>query len=376
VNAGGLFGIDSHSAEGEGSGNCTYTRGLIAGLFAASGGDDFVLFSADPGHPFYRALPRRSRSGPLRVTQGRRGLSRLGWALGRAARSAGVDALHVQYSAPLGYGGPLVVTVHDLGFLHVPESFPPGMRVALRVLVRRSVARASRIVTDSEFSARDIAARLAVPAERIAVIPLAADARFRPLPGEEAAQVLARHGIEPGFVFSLGRLNRRKNLARLLAAYGRLGGPGGAPPPLVVGGKRDHGVEDVLREAKLSDAGPRVRFTEFIPDDDLPAFYSAAACFVYPSLFEGFGLPVLEAMACGTPVVAASRAALPELVGDAGILVDPESVDELAAGLGRVLGDRALAADLGARGRERSRRYSWTETARRTLDVYRAAIAR
>jgi glycosyltransferase involved in cell wall biosynthesis len=367
-----LFGIDSHSAEGEGSGNTTYTRGLVGGLFAAPGTDDFALLAGDPAHPFYRSLPRRGRSRVVRVAQGA-GLARLGWALGRVAARERVDGLHVQYTAPLGYRGPLVVTVHDLGFLHVPESFPAGLRVALRVLVRRSVARASRVVTDSEFSGRDIAARLAVPADRIAVIPLAAGPRFRPLGDEETAPVLARHGLRRGFVFSLGRLNRRKNLGRLLMAYGRLRGAGLADAPLVIGGKRDYGVEDVLRRARLSGEGASVRFMDLISDEDLPAFYSAAACFVYPSLFEGFGLPVLEAMSCGAPVVCSNRTALPELVQTAGLLVDPESVDALAEAVARVLGDRALAGELGRRGLEASRRYSWAETARRTLAVYREA---
>ncbi|HYB41943.1 MAG TPA: glycosyltransferase, partial [Candidatus Methylomirabilis sp.] len=171
-----LFGIDSHGAEGEGAGNSTYARGLISALFAASGPDDFALFAADPTHAFYRSLPARRRSRAIRVPQGR-GLLRLGGALGWAARRERVDALHVQYTAPLGYRRPLVVTVHDLGFVHVPESFPSGLRMALRALVPRSMARAARVVTDSEFSGRDLADRFAVPREKIAVIPLSADAR-------------------------------------------------------------------------------------------------------------------------------------------------------------------------------------------------------
>jgi glycosyltransferase involved in cell wall biosynthesis len=370
-----LFGIDSHSAEREGEGNATYSRGLISALFAAGGDDDFALFAGNRDHPFYRSLPARGHSRALRVAQGG-GLARLGWTLARAASRARVDALHVQYTAPLGYRDPLVVTVHDLAFLHVPESFPPALRVALRVLVPRSLARASRIITDSEFARRDIVARYAVRPEKIAVIPLGAGPRFHPLGPGAAARVLARYGLRPGFLFSLGRLNRRKNLERLLLAYARARAGGAPAVPLVIGGKPDYGV-DAVRSGRRAPADPGgVRWMGPIPDADLPAFYSGAAGFIYPSLFEGFGLPVLEAMACGTPLVISDRAALPELTGDAGLSVDPENVDALAEAMTRLLTDHALAAELRRRGLERSRRFSWEETAQRTLAVYRDALQR
>jgi glycosyltransferase involved in cell wall biosynthesis len=144
--------------------------------------------------------------------------------------------------------------------------------------------------------------------------------------------------------------------------------------PLVIGGKPDYGFEAALHRGRPGADGDGVRWVGLIPDEDLPAFYSGAAGFIYPSLFEGFGLPVLEAMACGTPVVTSDRTALPELAGDAGLLIDPESVEALAEAMTRVLTDRALAQDLRRRGLERSQRFSWGETARRTLTVYREAV--
>jgi glycosyltransferase involved in cell wall biosynthesis len=369
------IGIDAHSAEREGEGNSTYSRGLISALLADGGDDRFTLFAGDPDHAFYRTLVSPGRHRTVRVVQGR-GLARYGWTLARAAARARVEALHTQYTAPRTYRGPLIVTVHDLGFLHVPGSFSPGLRMALRALVPRSMARASRIITDSEFSRRDMVASYGVSPDKIAVIPLAADARFRPLATDDITPVLDRYGLRPGFLFSLGRLNRRKNLEGLLMAYGRLRADAVSAPPLVIGGKPDIGVEAVVRRARLSVGGAGVIFAGLIPDGDLPAFYNGAACFVYPSLFEGFGLPVLEAMACGSPVVASNRAALPELVADAGLLVDPEAVDGLAAAIVRVLVDGALARALRARGLARSRQYSWAETARQTLAVYRGAVRR
>jgi glycosyltransferase involved in cell wall biosynthesis len=368
-------GIDSHSAEREGEGNATYCRGLISALLNGNGKDDLTLFAADPAHRFYGALDGRRPLQTVRVTQGA-GVARLAFALGRAAARAGVDCLHVQYFTPLGYGGPLVVTIHDLAFLHVPEAFPRGLRVALRVLVPQSLARASHIITDSEFSRRDIANRYGVVSDRITAIPLAAQTGLRPCPVDDAVKVLSRYGLQPGFVFALGRLNRRKNLGRLIRAAVLLRTSGTADPQVVVAGKPDFGAEQMLKQTGQPSQDRRVRWVGLLPEEDLPAFYSAAAAFVYPSLFEGFGLPILEAMACGTPVIASTRASIPELVGDAGLLVDPEDVEALAAAMGRVLLDRALADELARRGLVRSRQYSWEETARRTLAVYRAVATR
>jgi glycosyltransferase involved in cell wall biosynthesis len=365
------IGIDSHSAEREGEGNATYCQGLIPALVGNNTRDRFAFFAANPAHPFYRTFDGQRSLQVVRVAQGA-GMVRLAFALGRAAAQARVDCLHVQYFPPFGYSGPLVVTVHDLGFLHVPDTFPRGLRQALRILVPQSLARASRIITDSEFCRRDIAKRYGVEPERITAIPLAAPARLRPLPLDDTLKVLSRYRLRPGFVFALGRLNRRKNLGRLIRACLLLRTSGTVDPQLVIAGKPDFGAEEVIAQTRCLSERTMARWVGLLPDEDLPAFYSGAAAFVYPSLFEGFGLPILEAMACGTPVIASSRASMPELVGDAGLLVDPEDVEALAAAMARVLLDRAVAAELGRRSLERSRGYSWKETARRTLAVYHA----
>jgi glycosyltransferase involved in cell wall biosynthesis len=365
------IGIDSHSAEREGEGNATYCRGLITGLVNDGNGDDLTLLSGDPTHAFYCGLGGRPPR-IVRVPQGG-GVARLGFTLSRAAARAGVECLHVQYFAPLAYRGPVVATIHDLAFLHVPESFPRMLRLALRVLVPRTLSRAAHVITISEFSRRDIIARYHLCPDRISVIPLAARDIFRPCPTDETIAVLARYGLRPGFVFTLGRLNRRKNLERLLRATALLAQSSTAPPLLVIAGKPDFGGPPVLQQSEPGRNGA-VRLVGLLPEEDLPAFYTGAALFVFPSLFEGFGLPALEAMACGTPVVASSRAAIPEVVGDAGLLIDPEDVEALAMAMGRILRDRSLAEDLGRRGLERSRRYSWGETARRTRRVYHVAV--
>jgi glycosyltransferase involved in cell wall biosynthesis len=365
------LGIDAHASEREGEGNSTYIRGLIRALPAVAGESDLVLFASDPRHPFYRTLAAGARF-RIRAFPLGGGFARIAWGLGRAATREGVDCLHVQYFAPLGYRGPLVVTVHDLGFLHVPRSFPPGLRLALRLLVPWSATRATRVVTTSEFSRHDVQRRYGLPPEKVVVVPAGVGSGFHRLDDAATRRVLGRYGLEPGFVFTLGRLNRRKNLGRLVRAHQALRTDGVSGAPLVIGGKPDYASREIRRRTG-PDAGS-VRWVGLIPDQDLAAFYSGAACFVYPSLFEGFGLPVLEAMACGCPVVSSDRAALPELVHDAGVLVDAERVDVLAAAIARVLGDPALRAELGGRGLARSRELTWERAARRMLGAYHQAV--
>jgi glycosyltransferase involved in cell wall biosynthesis len=364
-------GIDAHASEHPGDGNCTYTRGLIGGWLGLGGSDRFTLFARQPTHAFYASLPAAA---PVTVHPRPLGpgTARIGWRLAQAARREDVDCLHAQYFAPFGWRRPLVLTVHDLAYLHVPDSFPVGLRLAMRVLVPWSMRRASRIITVSQWSGRDLTLRYPGLADRIRVIPNGGRDELAPLPPAETRATLARYGLEPGFVFSLGRLNRRKNLARLVQAHAALGVGGGVP--LVIGGRSDHGVDRL--DAALAGADPQtVRRVGLIPDADLAAFFSGAACFVLPSLFEGFGLPLLEAMACGCPVISSDRAALPEVVGDAGLLVDAASAEAIADALRRVLGDAALRAGLRERGLERSREFSWSLAARRTLGVMREAAA-
>jgi glycosyltransferase involved in cell wall biosynthesis len=368
------FGIDTHGCEREGEGNSTYTRNLSRSLLTLDGDDTFALFAGEPGHSFYQSLGATPRLRVRAVAQ-HGGLGRILWALARAAAHERVDALHVQYFAPLGYSGPLVLMVHDLAFLHV-ASCPPGLRLALRTLVPWSVRRATRVVTPSEFTRRDLQARYGVASDRISVTPNGVRENFYPLPEAEIRGVLTRYGLEPGFLFSLGRLNQRKNLGALLRAYAELRARGRAHLSLVIGGKVDHGVEDIVRGFRDSGRSKGVHWVGLVPDADLPAFYAGASCFVYPSLFEGFGLPLLEAMACGCPVVSSDRTACPEVVGAAGLLVDPEDVPAIAAAIGRILDDDALRADLRERGLARSRLFTWKESARRTLRVLVEAAGR
>jgi len=295
--------------------------------------------------------------------------------LGRPAlpRSlAGADVVHATNPAavpPVRAGQRLVVTVHDLTVERFPELFPPRWRRLYRRGVRAAVARADALITPSRDAADDLVELLGADRSRIHVTPLAPGLRAleEPVDRADAEEELADYGVQPPFILAVGTIEPRKNLVRLVRAYRRLAAEG-LPHSLVLVGPEGWGAEEVRRE--LAAGGPgTVRMT-----GSLSAAYSSAAVVAYVSLYEGFGLPVLEALSMGAPVVASRTSSIPEVAGDAALLVDPTDESAIADALRRVLTDDALAADLRMRGPARSAGFSWERTARETLDVYRSVI--
>ncbi|HYJ46045.1 MAG TPA: glycosyltransferase family 1 protein, partial [Pyrinomonadaceae bacterium] len=287
-----------------------------------------------------------------------------------------VDLLHVQYTAPPLAPCPVVATIHDLSFEHLPETFKRRSRVQLRLTVRRTARQAARIIVPSEHTRRDILETYRVGPERVSVTPLAAPAHFAPVEDErEIERVRRLYGIEGDYVLAVGSIQPRKNLTRLVHAYSllRRARPQVKLPHLVLVGKRAWLYGDTLRAIKEHGIEALTVLTGYVSEEHLPALYSGALCFIYPSYFEGFGLPPLEAMQCGVPVIAGDRTSLPEVVGPAGLLVDPFDPEALASGLARMIDDAGLRARLRARGIERARRFSWHETARLTLKIYEQA---
>ncbi len=293
------------------------------------------------------------------------------------ARQAGAHLAHVPYFAPpLLPSLPTVVTIHDVIPLILPAyRGSPAVRLYM-ALVAAGARRAHAVIADSECSKRDIVRVLGVPPDRVEVIHLAADESFAPVtdPAQMDA-VRRRYNLPSAYILYLGGFDQRKNLATLMRAYAiaRAGEP--QPPPLVVAGRlpaRDSAFSPdprrLTREAGLSD--DHVPSIGWVDDADKPALYSGATAFVFPSQYEGFGLPPLEAMACGTPVICSDAASLPEVVGEAGILVHPHDVAGLAEAISRVTSDPALRAELSARARRQAARFTWEQTARATLEVY------
>jgi glycosyltransferase involved in cell wall biosynthesis len=280
------------------------------------------------------------------------------------------DVFHSpDFIPPLKAKGPLVITIHDLAFLIYPQ-FVTKDSAHYYGQIDRAVRRADAIIAVSESTRHDLIKMLGAPDDKITVIYEAADPRFCPQPVEIVADVRARYGLPDRYLLFVGTIEPRKNLGRILTAFERLHAAG-LTDALVIVGKRGWLYDDFFTRVEGSPAKQAVIFPGFIPDADLPAVYAGSQALAFPSEFEGFGLPVLEAMACGTPVVCSNTSSLPEVAHDAAFLIDPLDVDALTDALRRVLSDPALAADLRARGLTQAARFSWASAAESTLALYR-----
>jgi glycosyltransferase involved in cell wall biosynthesis len=269
------------------------------------------------------------------------------------------------------HGVPTVLTVHDLLFSRLPEHHKILNRWYLNWTMPLYCRRADHIIAVSQTTRRDLIGLYHIPPDKITVIYEAADPKFRLQPPEVVAAVRARHNLPERFLFYVGTIEPRKNLTRLLHAWAPLYQAGEAPP-LVIGGKRGWLADDFFTALEASPCREGVILTGYVPDADLPGLYAAATAFTFPSVYEGFGLPPLEAMACGTPVACSNTPSIAEVVGDAALLFDPEDEAAMTAALRRVLdphnGD--LRTDLRERGLRRASRFSWDQTAWETLAVY------
>ena len=311
-----------------------------------------------------------------RVFSARRGWLWTPWAVPRHLRLDAVDVYHAPYLIPVIAPCPTVVTIHDIGFRVLPEYYSQHKAHLRCALVGLSAHRAGAIITDSESSRADIARVLRVGPGRIHVIPLAASEAFTPGDRDRARRwVVESLGVDPPFVLAVGYASARKNVARLIEAVEAVVRRRPGPLSLVIAGTPGDEPEGALR-SRFPSLGERLVFTGGITEAALVDLYRAADVFAFPSLYEGFGLPVLEAMACGTPVVAANSSSLPEVAGDAALLVDPGDVGALAEALERVLFGASLASDLVGRGLARAAQFSWERTAELTHEVYRSVLDR
>lgn len=358
-----------------------YARHLLQHLLRVQGGHEVELLLPEPA-PEPAELPRGLRRVhhapalppwiPFEVRQ------QLYYTL--QVRQSGCDVLFfpTHHAAPPISPGPSVITILDL----IPERLGgrgrKGAKFRLLSLYRRWAARqAHRLLTISEASRRDIVQIYRIPAERITVTHLAAAPACRPIPRDQAWQRLkGRYPLAEPFLLAVGGFEAQKNLQELVRAFGTLKRKGPLPHVLVLAGAIPAGPEvaALVHEAVVAGCQRDVIFLGFIPENDLPALYSAADALAYPSRHEGFGLPVLEAMACGTPVVAGRGGAVPEVAGDAALLVDPGEAGELQEALWRVLTDPRLREDLATRGLARARQFSWERTASDTLHVLEGAV--
>jgi glycosyltransferase involved in cell wall biosynthesis len=369
--------IDAHSVGAELGGNESYAVNLIEALAQIDQTNDYTLYVTKRA-----AVERFDQRWPnfkVKQTLPHTPLVRIPLTLSRELRRHPVDLLHVQYTAPPFAPCPVVTTIHDLAFEHLPETFNRRSWMQLRLTVRPTARRAAHIITVSEYSRADISRTYGIAPQRITVTPEAASTKFFPVTNEtELRRVRESYGIQEHYILSLCSIQPRKNLVRLIEAYSSLRGvrPEGKLPQLVLAGKRGWLNTEIFRTAERNALGKDILFTDYVPERDLAGLYSGALCFVYPSYFEGFGLPVVEAMQCGVPVIAGNRTSLPEVIGDAGLLFDPFDTQALVNALAQVIDDSEGRAVLRSKGLERAKSFNWKTTARLTLGVYERAVKR
>ncbi|MEO7453737.1 MAG: glycosyltransferase family 1 protein [Fimbriimonadales bacterium] len=350
-----LVAIDATLAFGSNTGDSTYWTGLISGLQAANSPFDFLLLSDMPKPDGVELEWRQVTRGNVKWR------SLVG--LPMAARRAGAVVYHTQYTlSPLARGG--VTTIHDVSFFIGPEWFKPKDRFLMQRTVPGSARRAKKVITVSETSKADIVRHLGVPAEKIAVTYNAPPPWFRPMTREEAAPSLAKLGIEGPYLLAIGARWPRKNLALAIRAAELL--PADLPHKLLVVGKEGWGKEG---------GGGRTVSTGYLPNESLPPIYAGADLFLFPSLYEGFGIPMVEAFASGTPVLTSAGGSLPEVSGGAAEIIDSFDAADWARAISGVLRDSSKISEMRNRGLERCKAFSWADTASKTIAVYEEAAS-
>jgi glycosyltransferase involved in cell wall biosynthesis len=375
------IGIDYTAAVKQGGGIGRYTRHLVRALSAVTAKHSLRLFVAGgwgqgdgqgawPNHVSIRSVPISDRW--LSILW-----QRLRLPVPIQVVTGGLDLFHSpDFVLPPVGRTPAILTVHDLSFLRVPQFFVSGFCEYLSQAVARAVDRAHQILADSESTKRDLVELMAVSPERIHVVYPGVEERFRPVVDQPVLDsVRQRYRLPERFVLGLSTLQPRKNFDGLVAAFGRMlqeyrGEPALDDLDLVIAGGKGWMVEDLQKQ--VADAGllERMHFCGYVRDQDLPALYTLASVFAFPSWYEGFGIPVVEAMACGTPVVSADNSSLPEAAGDAGLLVDAGDVGGWAEAMWRLVADEELRGPLIDAGREQAKRFRWEKAASQVLQVY------
>jgi len=286
-----------------------------------------------------------------------------------AARRERLDVLHSPVNVvSMGVSTPQVVTVHDLAFHHFPEQYPGMKQRYLKAMTRLSIRKAAAVITVSEATRRDVIDVYGADPERVIAVPNGVDDTMRPLADDEVSQFRERNRLPDRFVLFLGTLQPRKNIEVLIRALALLADD--IDWPLVIAGARGWMYDSLFALVDELDLKERVRFTGHVPAEDLVFWYNAATILIYPSRYEGFGLPLLEAMACGTAVIAANTSSLPEVVGDSGLLVEPDDVEGFTAAMRTLAGDDSYRQQLEQSGLDRAASFTWRNTARQTVDIY------
>lgn len=367
------IGIDAHAIGSRLGGNETYVLDVLASLENHPNHRYFIYVTDEAAA--VRAREVCPTASGIRLIGTSNPFVRLGYRLAALCRTDRVDVLHVQYVAPL-RAPRVVVSIHDLSFMHHPEWYGRVERTRFRLTVRRTAIQARRILTISDYSRRDIIKTFGVPEQKVSFSHLRLRPMFTPRPPEEVQSLLGRLGIRPPYVLALGNLQPRKNLERLIQAWTRLRQDAtDFTPRLVIVGRKAWIFNKIFAAVRQSPFADDVVFTDYVADSDLPALLSGAQVFAYPSLFEGFGYPPIEAMACGAPVLTSNVTSLPEVCGNAAVYVEPESVDDIAEKLLALYRNETLRNQLHELGLRQAARYRQVDLGGVTVRAYEEAAA-
>lgn len=351
-----------------------YIRNLLSELAARPGPYRYTLFLSDrayqPPVPLHLQRSRwPTHRPPVRILW-----EQLAQPL--VVQRQTLDLLHgLAFVGPLAARLPLVLTVYDLSFMRYPEAFRPMQRWYLQNFTRWSVRRAQAISCISESTRQDVLRFFNVPPERVQTIYCGVEPAFRPLPAAEVAAFRAAQQLPDEFILRLGTIEPRKNVLGVLRAYAAWVNREANVPPLVVAGGKGWYYESVFDEVTRLGLAERVYFPGYVPQEELALWYNAAAMLVYPSFFEGFGLPVLEAMACGTPVITSNVSSLPEVAGNAALQIDPNDEPALSRAMASLWADHDLRRQLREQGLARARTFSWQKTAQETQALYARVLS-
>jgi len=366
------IGFDGTPLLGQRSGVGNYTGRLLAALVRENPAWEFLLYS---NRPLGQLEPALGRATPIYSRLSSRRLFWMHCLLPSAIRRSRPQLCHFPNSmAPLWQKAPFVLTIHDASLFLYSQYHPPARLISIRFALPLLARRAAAIITVSHSARDDLIRTLKLPAEKVHVIYEAAADRFRPVSNGAYLEALRRkYSLPQQFLLYVGTLEPRKNLRRLVRAVHRIR-RSGFRQPLILVGSDGWKMGELRAEIERLGLKDTVRFTGYVPTEDLPGLFSMATVFVFPSLYEGFGLPPMEAMACGAPVLTSNGTSLAEVCDGGAYLVNPRDEHELAAALTELLADEEMRRDLGRRGRRRARQFSWTKAARKTAAVYRGVL--
>ncbi|SYZ74694.1 putative Glycosyl transferase group 1 [Candidatus Zixiibacteriota bacterium] len=353
------IGVDCHVLSGKNQGSRTYLTELYREIVQIPSDNEYVFLGYwDKIRPFgndfqHISFPSKSRA------------KRLLFSAAELTRKIEIELFHSTYIVPFNLKAKSLLTIHDILFETMPKYFSRSFVMRSKILVRRAALSAEIIQTISKYSRTALMERYNLPEDRVRIVPCGVDLDlFSPVGKKESqTRIASRHGGLRDYIFTVGRLEPRKNHIGLINSYALLKKKIKFLPKLVIAGHPDFGYDEIYRHIAEKNLKEDILILGDVTPSELPDLYRAAHVFVYPSFAEGFGLPPLEAMACGIPVISSDRSAIPEVVGDGGILINPDNIEELAYSIERILDDSELAVSLGRRGRQNAEKWSWKNAA-------------